>query len=441
RLSLMDLMKIMLGDLSDIQKAVIDKALTKTYASKGVTENSDTWKNKPPILGDLLKVLSTMEKSASKLERSTISSLSNRLEMYVNGVFSFFNKATNINFENNLVCFDLGNMPSQVKPSMMFLVLDYIYMKMKANLDRKILLIDESWSLLSRTEEAGYIFEIVKTCRKFNLGLLLINQEVEGLLDSKAGKSVLANSAYTVLMRQKPAVIDNICKTFHLSDSERTHLLTAGIGEGLLIMEDEHSELKVIASPEEHKLITTKADEINEIKEENKKQKSRDVKINVDEFKRFFRKSELNKDEIKFLLSKGYKIEKRKSLVTNKEEDFLLQPRHNETTTHLFVIYDIAEYLEKKGIKVEKYTTRKPDLVFELNGKSFAIEVETGAVLSNVSRMKEKLEVLSEYDKWFFVVTDKTKVTKYREYGKTIDIRYLRRQLNKMLGFKKSQSA
>ena len=66
----------------------------------------------------------------------------------------------------------------------MFLVLDYVYMKMKKDLDRKILLIDEAWSLLSRTEDAGYIFEIVKTCRKYNLGLLLINQEVEGLLTS-----------------------------------------------------------------------------------------------------------------------------------------------------------------------------------------------------------------------------------------------------------------
>ena len=440
RLGLIDLMKIMLGDLSDIQKAFIDKALTKTYELKGITRNSDTWGHEPPILGDLLGVLKRMEKKATKLEKTTISSLANRLDMYVTGVFSFFNKKTNIDFDNNLVCFDLGKMPSQVKPAMMFLVLDYIYMKMKSDLKRKILLIDEAWTLLSRTEEAGYIFEIVKTCRKFNLGLLLINQEVEGLLDSKAGKSVLANSSYTVLMRQKPAVIDNICKTFHLSDSERTHVLTAGIGEGLLIMEDDHTELRVIASPEEHKLITTNADEINEI-ESKPKAKSRDIVIGVDEDKRFFRKSELNKDDVKYLLGKGYKIENRKSLCTNKKEIFLLQPRHNESLTHLFTTYDVAEYLEKKGIETKKFVTKKPDITFELGGKKWAIEVETGAILSKVSRMKEKLEMLKDYDKWFFIVTDKTKVTKYREYGETIDPRYLRRQLDKMLGLQKSQSA
>ena len=433
RLSLMDLMKIMLGDLTDVQKAVIDKALTKTYALKGITKNPDTWNNEPPILGDLLRVLNRMGKDASKLEQSTLSSLSNRLGMYVNGVFSFFNKRTNIDFNNNLVCFDIGNMPSQVKPAVMFLVLDYIYMKMKEDLDKKILLIDESWTLLSRTEEAGYIFEIVKTCRKYNLGLLLINQEVEGLLDSKAGKSVLANSAYTVLMRQKPAVIDNICKTFHLSSSERTHLLTAGIGEGLLIMEDDHSEIKVIASPEEHKLITTNPNEINKIKK-NKKGKSRDVKIGVDENKRYFRKSKLNSDEIKYLLSNGYQTAKFKSLITNKTEIFLLQPRHNESLMHLFMIYNISEFLEKNGIETELYITKKPDIVFQIKDKRYAIEVETGSVLSKINRMEEKVKLLNQdYEEWFFVITNKNKVKDYKKYGDAVDKRYVKLRLNKLL--------
>ena len=133
----------------------------------------------------------------------------------------------------------------------MFLVLDYVYMKMKSDIERKLLVVDEAWTLLSRTEDASYIFEIVKTCRKFNMGLFLINQEVEGMLNSQAGRSVLANSSYTILLRQKPAVIDDIQKTFHLSNVERMALLTAGVGEGILLMEDEHSELKIVASKEE----------------------------------------------------------------------------------------------------------------------------------------------------------------------------------------------
>ena len=422
----------------------MDKALNETYRKSGITKNPDTWKNQPPILGNLMQVLKEMEKKASKLEQATINSLSSRLEMYVGGVFSFFNRKTNLNFNNRLVCFDIGNLPAQVKPSVMFLVLDYIYMKMKSDLERKILLIDEAWTLLSRAEEAGYIFQIVKTCRKFNMGLLLINQEVEGLLDSKAGKSVLANSAYTVLMRQKASVIDNIQKTFHLSDQERNHLLTANIGEGLLMMEDDHSIIKVIASPEEHKLITTNPDELNSLKKGKKKDKDKEqkeVNLTVDPNGRYFRRNKLSKDEVKNLLDEGYQIKKYKCLLTNKIEEFVLQPRHNESLTHLFVTYNISEFLNENGIENELYSTKKPDIVFKINNKNHAIEVETGTVFSKIKNLKEKIKTLNEeYDEWFFAVTNKNKIKNYKNYADAVWTRFLKGRLIKLINRSRNQA-
>jgi hypothetical protein len=255
------------------------------------------------------------------------------------------------------------------------------------------------------------------------------------LLDSKAGKSVLANSAYTVLMKQKPAVIDNICRTFHLSESERIHLLTANIGEGLLMMEDDHSELRVIASPAEHRLITTNPDELNaNEKEPKKKTVSKDVKIRVNSDKRFFHKKKLSRDEVKFLLDEGYQIKRCKSLLTDKMEDFLLQPRHNESPIHLFMTHNISEFLEKNGIETELYTTKKPDIVFEAGGKRFAIEIETGSMLSRKKALEERVELLNKsYDEWFFVVTDKNKVAKYKKLGNTMSSRFVKRRLNKLL--------
>ena len=48
RLSLIDLMKVMLGELTDIQRAFLDKALNLTYKKKGITNNPDTWNNNLP---------------------------------------------------------------------------------------------------------------------------------------------------------------------------------------------------------------------------------------------------------------------------------------------------------------------------------------------------------------------------------------------------------
>jgi len=461
RLSLMDLMQVMLGTLTEPQKAFIDRALTEAYANKNITEDEDTWNNEPPILSDVLDELKLMEKKAIQLEKSTLRSLINRLSMYTDGVFRFLNQHTNINFNNRFVCFDIGEMPKQVKPTIMFLVLDYVYMKMKKDLNRKILLIDEAWSLLSRTEDAGYIFEIVKTCRKFNMGLLLINQEVEGLLDSNAGKSVLANSAYTMLMRQKPAVIDSICKTFHLSDSERTHLLTANVGEGLLIMEDDHSKIKVRASPQEHKVITTNADEliaqekekpkvvkkivkkpkkkkpkpkkkvVKKVKKKKSKPKQKSIKINLDPEKGFYRYAELKPEEVTYLLNKRYVVSKHKSVNSNKKERYLMTPRKSESPAHFFSVNDIAEHLKKYSDKISLFETRKPDIVFEINGKKIAVEIETGKLIKHARKQVEwKTELLNKnYDDWFFVVLDRASIAKYRKYGKVLDLRNFPKRL------------
>jgi hypothetical protein len=441
RLALMDLMQVMLGKLTDPQKSIIDKAISQSYKDKGINKDASTWNNTPPILGDLLKVLRAMEKKAVQIERPTLQSLTNRLEMYVDGVFSFMNKHTNIDFDNKFVWFDIGNLPKQVKPTIMFLVLDYVYMKMRSNLDRKLLLIDESWSLLSRTEDAGYIFEIVKTCRKFNMGLLLINQEVEGLFASQAGKSILANSAYTMLMRQKPAVIDNICKTFNLSQSERQHLLTAAVGEGLLIMEDDHSKIKVIASPEEHKLITTNPDELNLDKDKEKSKPTivkdgRTININVDSSLGFFKYNNISKDERNYLLKLGYKISEHKSILSNKKEKYILRPRSNEGIPHFFLVQDIKRFLEKNKIPVQIYQTVKPDLVFEVHKKKYAIEVETGiALIHHKKLLLEKVNGLNkDYENnWFFVVTDRKIASKYSKLGKTTEPRYLFNILRKLI--------
>ncbi len=446
RLALMDLMPIMLGELSEPQKSFIDRALTESYERKGIYMNDkESWNNKPPILEDVLDILKKIEKRATSLEKTSIRSLINRLNLYVNGVFSFLNRHTEINFNNNFICLDIGNLPKQVKPTMMFLILDYVYTKMRENIERKLLVIDEAWSLLSRTEDASYIFEIVKTCRKFNLGLFLINQEVEDMLNSKAGRSVLANSSYTLLLKQKPAVIDDIQKTFYLSNSERTSLLTSMIGEGILIIEDEHSPIKIIASEKEHDIITTNADEIlennkNETRKKDKikslsgKQKS--INIVIEDNNGFFKTNNLSENDITYLKTKGYKEFEAKSICSEKIEKYLIKPRYNESLPHCFLTYDIFNYLKKFTDKIKLYETKNPDIVFKINDKVYAIEIETGkSFIYHKKLLEKKVALLNKtYGKnWFFVVTNKGITPKYAKLGPATDKRYAKSWINKIV--------
>ncbi len=430
RLSLMDLFPIMLGNVSEIQKAVLDKCLTLAYEKKGITNDPKTWKNEPPILEDLLNELERMSKKATIIEKETYRSLINRLSMFVDGVFSFFNKQTNLNFDNQLVGFIIGDMPRQAKPVNMFLILDFVYMKMRKDFQRKLLVIDEAWSLLSRAEDSQYILEIVKTSRKFNLGLLLITQDVGDLLSSRAANAILQNSSYKLLMRQEAAVIENLVKTFNLSESEKEKLLTANVGEGILLMENEHTEIRSIASKEEHHLITTNPDELLRIDDAKEEEQTQKVVIKVDEDKGFYAKRNLSEDEIKFLLGKGYVLSSHVPLGGGRQEYYLLKPIIKESNGHFFLVRSIQEYILQFTKNVKTYDTNNPDVVFLSGKKRIAIEIETGVLLKDRPRLDEKIKGLNKnYDDWFFVVTHSDLAYSYCKMGKTFTRKNVCRQI------------
>ena len=384
RLSLMDLFKIMFGDLTEPQKAILDKAIDLTYARKGI--NRDSWQAKtPPKMEDLYQVMKNLERKAVQQEKVTYRALLNRLGMYTdNGVFSFLNKHTNINFNNNFVCFNIGSMPKQVKPVVMYLVLDYVYQRMKSSLKRKILVIDEAWAMLQTAEESSYVFEIVKTCRKFNLGLLMITQDVADLVNSKAGHAVLANTSYTFLLRQKPAVIRNVATAFNLSQAEKEYLVAAERGQGVLILENEHQEIEVIASPKEHELITTNPDEMVKRgeKKEGTVQDKEDINIELDIEQDVYASKGLTVEQSNFLQNNGYVLGNFHDLEKKRQAAFFVKKRPPEGAKHTFYVDLLEKEIAKHTNKIAKRRTKSVDILFTNKaGEEIAIEVETGVLL------------------------------------------------------------
>jgi len=63
-------------------------------------------------------------------------------------------------------------------------------------------------------------------------------------------------------MKQSTASIPVLAETFYLSQGERQLLVTADVGEGIFFAGQNHVALRVVASDEEHQLITTNPEEI-----------------------------------------------------------------------------------------------------------------------------------------------------------------------------------
>lgn len=420
RLSLMDLFQIMFGDINELQKSILDKAIDMTYENRGITRD-DYDSHEPPVMSDLFETLTKLEKRAVQQEKVTYRALMNRIQMYTErGVFGFLDRQTRINFDNKFVTFNIGHMPKQVKPVVMYLVLDYVFMRMKDSPRRKLLVIDEAWSMLQTAEESSYVFEIVKTCRKYNLGLLMITQDVADLVASKAGHAVLANTSYTFLLRQKPAVINNVARTFNLSQPERDFLVTAKLGAGILILENDHQELEVIASPEEHKLITTNPDEMVRLSEKkipkDSGKKKESEKADIDLTRITIPAKGLTILQQNVLNNHGYVLKKGWGLKSG-PHSYYVKPRHPESPDHALLVGLIFEEIKKYTDKVWTYRTKKPDIIFENKaGQKIALEIETGKGLkTNRSWTDEKFRTANRKygDRIYIVLTDMRLVNSY----------------------------
>ncbi len=446
-LSLMDLFKIMCGDLTEVQKNILDKAMQKVYEQKGIIYNNpETWNKTPPIMEDLYNELLREKKTSTKQERMTYEALENRIRIYAKGTFSFINKQTNLDLSNDLICFNIAQMPNQIKPVMMYLVMDFVHKKMQKDRERKALIIDEAWTLLRFAEHSKHIFELIKTARKFGLGILILTQEVGDLISSEAGKTILANTSWKFLARQEPTVIEELSQKFNLNSEEQNYLLTAMPGEGLLFAMNDHIPLKVVPSPNEYELITTNPDEILK---RNKKLaelgKSKEPE-NLEPFqlkKKYYLKKELTEDQMAFLKDHHYQ-ESRLCGFDNFSQWYLVQkPDSTESTEHQFIVHLISDEAQKMGIETMTYATVGPDVILCIPKKDnpdfcefIALEIETGKMLDNPNQLSEKTGKNNngKYKEWWFVVTNKDDRKQYEKHHQTL-IRtevqdFLRRALN-----------
>jgi len=255
-LSLHALFKVIMGPITPIQEALLDRAIVATYKGKGITQDPETQTKEAPLMEDLYKTLVGME-TPEALD------LAARIEKFVKGSFvGIFDRQTNIELSNPFTVFSVRELQDALRPIAMFIILDFIWTRIKKDLKPRLLVVDEAWHMMRYEDSAQFLWSIVKRARKYYLGLTTITQDVEDFLAQDIGRAIVTNSALRVLFKQSPAAIDRVGEVFYLSQGEKNLLLGANVGEGIFFAGTNHAPISVVASPEEHKLITTKPQEL-----------------------------------------------------------------------------------------------------------------------------------------------------------------------------------
>ena len=257
-INLVGLFRIMLGGLSQEEDAIIDRAISETYALKDITPESDFRNVEPPLLSDFELVLAGMEGAESLVERLT---------KYTKGTWSgFINRPSNVDINKKFVVFSLRDMEDELKPVAMYIVTHYIWNAIRKNLKKRLLVIDEAWWMMKSEDTASFLLGLAKRGRKYFLGLATITQDVDDFLKSPYGLPIITNSSIQILLKQSPSSIDNIQRTFNLTDEEKYLLLESDVGEGIFFVGLKHVALKVVASYTEDQIITTNPAQVLAIK-------------------------------------------------------------------------------------------------------------------------------------------------------------------------------
>ena len=258
-IELVGLFRLMLGGLAPEEETLIDIAIQETYALKDITGETNFAELEPPLLSDFEMVLAGMEGSQS---------LINRLQKYTSGTWSgFMNKPSNVDINQKFVVFSLRDMEDELKTVAMYIVTNFIWGSVRRRLAKRLLVIDEAWWMMKSEDTASFLFSLAKRGRKYYLGIATITQDVDDFLRSPYGVPMITNSSIQLLMKQSPTAIDNIQRTFNLTDEEKFLLLESSVGEGIFFVGLKHVAIKIIASYTEDQIITSDPSQLLQIRQ------------------------------------------------------------------------------------------------------------------------------------------------------------------------------
>ncbi|MGB4759513.1 MAG: DUF87 domain-containing protein [Candidatus Saccharimonadales bacterium] len=253
---------VMMPALSPSEEADLDAALIETYAKAGITNDPLTHTGIPPTIADLYDTLLHMGGNGPQLAQ--------RLRKYTSGTFAgIFSQQSNVDINNPMVVFNVRDLEDELRPVAMYIVLNYIWNKTKADQKRRMLIVDEAWQLMKYEDSANFLFSLAKRARKYNLGITTITQDVEDFMGSRMGRAIVANASMQFLLKQSTAAVDVLAETFKLTSEEKKRLSQFPVGQGLFFAGQNHVHIQVIASPTETQLITTNPNQIQQMTQGN----------------------------------------------------------------------------------------------------------------------------------------------------------------------------
>lgn len=262
---------LLIPDMSHEERQLLDDALIRTYALKGITHENTTLEDpeRPgqyrtmPVLGDLYEVL----KQSADTKR-----LANIINRLVNGSARTFNQQTNVSLDNKYTVLDISELTGDLLTVGMFVALDFVWDKAKENrTEEKAIFIDECWQLIGANSNrlaAEFVLEIFKIIRGYGGSAICATQDINdffALEDGKYGKGIINNAKTKILLNLEEEEARRVQSILHLSEAEVMEITHFERGSGLISTNNNNVTVEIKCSQMEKELITTDRRELQEL--------------------------------------------------------------------------------------------------------------------------------------------------------------------------------
>lgn len=227
------LVRMMASSVNDAQANVLDAAAAYAYNRY----LDDPRPENLPTLQDIFDFLMSEQGSDMRDARD----LAKLIRRYVTGTLSLFNHPTNVNLQSNLVCFDLHELSSELKPLALLIILDHIWVRVSANRRagrRTWLIIDEFQLLLDSPYARSQIDRFFTRGGKWDFYINAITQNLSRVLNSEETRYMFQNSPFVTILQQTSDLLPDFQELFNLSESQTKVLATAHPGEGLYVFKN-----------------------------------------------------------------------------------------------------------------------------------------------------------------------------------------------------------
>ena len=269
---------LLIPDMNHEEKQLLDEALIKTYARKGIThkneslldtDHPDQYKEMP-ILEDVYNIL---------MESPDTKRLAHILNRLVHGSASSFNQKTNVDLTNKYTVLDISELTgsSDLLTVGMFVALDYVWDKAKENrTEEKAIFVDEVWQLIGASSNrlaTEFVLEIAKIIRAYSGAGIFATQDLNdffALDDGKYGKGIINNCKTKIILNMEDEEAQRVKNILHLSETEVMNITHFQRGNGLISTNNNNITVEFKASTLEKELITTDRQELLEIIERQK---------------------------------------------------------------------------------------------------------------------------------------------------------------------------